>query len=409
VDFRTDIYSLGVMAYLLATGVYPFTSEQPLAVLHQHLNIAPPLPSDVNPSLPPEMDVVLLRGLAKLREERYESAGALAGEFSRAVQAKPHVVTRVDTMTMNPKALGLVDQPNTVQFGTVPQFAAPQIQPLRPPTGVASPVVRGDDDTNATVPQSESNANPPQTLRELAVTWLIGVSFVLVATMFLFAVLSSSAKYNTSEPSLDTIIQNMDLITSVVREPELGQGIVVVVVLRAAYVLGGITLLLAGERSYRVALNIIGLIIGTTIGMGIAGGADLPLRVLAVVGIALFMAGVFNYLHRAALALAGGYVSMLIVGQMVDLNSGDFGLMTIAAIYGVSVLVGSALTLVLSRETMLALTAALGAVMMVGGLGLIDSELALLWMGLLFAFGVIVQVAVMRTFNKNPQKHSQPA
>lgn len=85
VDYRTDLYALGVIAYLLATGYFPFTGPSGIAILNQHLVNEPPLPSNLNPRLPPQMDWVLLKGLAKRPQDRFASAGALAQAFEAAI------------------------------------------------------------------------------------------------------------------------------------------------------------------------------------------------------------------------------------------------------------------------------------------------------------------------------------
>lgn len=82
IDYRADIYSLGVIAYLLATGYFPFSGTSALMLLNQHLTEMPPLPSNLNPRLPREIDDVLLKGLAKKPEDRFDSAGALAKAFA---------------------------------------------------------------------------------------------------------------------------------------------------------------------------------------------------------------------------------------------------------------------------------------------------------------------------------------
>jgi serine/threonine-protein kinase len=82
IDYHADIYSLGVIAYLLATGYFPFSGTSALMLLNQHLTEMPPLPSNLNPRLPHDIDDVLLRGLAKRPEDRFDSAGALAQAFA---------------------------------------------------------------------------------------------------------------------------------------------------------------------------------------------------------------------------------------------------------------------------------------------------------------------------------------
>ena len=87
VDFRADIYSLSVIAYLLATGYFPFSGISSLAILNQHLGGTAPLPSNLNPRLPSQTDWVLYKGLSKLPQDRFASAGALAQAFEATVSS----------------------------------------------------------------------------------------------------------------------------------------------------------------------------------------------------------------------------------------------------------------------------------------------------------------------------------
>lgn len=83
VDGRSDLYSLGVVAYELFTGRVPYAADTPVAVIYRHLHDPLPLPSQVNPDLPPEAERFLLKALAKDPAERFQTAAefqaALAG------------------------------------------------------------------------------------------------------------------------------------------------------------------------------------------------------------------------------------------------------------------------------------------------------------------------------------------
>ncbi len=95
VDYRTDLYSFAVIAYLLATGYHPFSGSTAQVTAFQHLVEPPPLPSNLNPRLPQTFDEILVKGLAKAPEDRYELAGALAIAFAEAAQLDPLVETVV--------------------------------------------------------------------------------------------------------------------------------------------------------------------------------------------------------------------------------------------------------------------------------------------------------------------------
>jgi serine/threonine-protein kinase len=76
-DYRSDLYSLAVMSYLLTVGRFPFVGNDLLAILQQHVNASPPLPSEIDPDLPPTLDSVLLRGLAKKTHRPLSLGGCL--------------------------------------------------------------------------------------------------------------------------------------------------------------------------------------------------------------------------------------------------------------------------------------------------------------------------------------------
>ena len=78
VDARADIYSVGVVAFYLLTGMKLFESENDLELAQRVLNDPPPRPSTVAPGLvPAELDLLVAACLAKRREERPQSAMAL--------------------------------------------------------------------------------------------------------------------------------------------------------------------------------------------------------------------------------------------------------------------------------------------------------------------------------------------
>ena len=73
-DARSDLFSLGVVLYEMATGQRPFTGESDLSILSSILKDTPRAVTDINPSLPPDFARIVRRALAKDPERRYQSA-----------------------------------------------------------------------------------------------------------------------------------------------------------------------------------------------------------------------------------------------------------------------------------------------------------------------------------------------
>jgi hypothetical protein len=87
-DGRTDVYALGCVLYECLAGRPPFTAERDQAVLFAHVGADPPKVSQARPELPPAMDGVVERALAKAREDRYQSCPELATAARAALQRR---------------------------------------------------------------------------------------------------------------------------------------------------------------------------------------------------------------------------------------------------------------------------------------------------------------------------------
>jgi len=86
VDQRSDLYSVGVVLYELLTGKVPFTGESPVEIAMKHLSDTPPPPSELNAEVPAELDMIVMRALAKDPARRYQSAEQMNADLERVAR-----------------------------------------------------------------------------------------------------------------------------------------------------------------------------------------------------------------------------------------------------------------------------------------------------------------------------------
>ena len=84
-DGRTDIYSFGVLLYELVTGRVPFNADTPFAIIHDHIYTPLPMPREINPTVSEDIQRVLLKALAKNKDDRYQNMASFIDAFERAI------------------------------------------------------------------------------------------------------------------------------------------------------------------------------------------------------------------------------------------------------------------------------------------------------------------------------------
>jgi serine/threonine protein kinase len=80
-DPRSDLFSLGVVLYECCTGRSPFPGINQIDVCAQVVGVDPPPPSQLNPDVPPELDAITMKALAKKADTRYQSATEMRAEL----------------------------------------------------------------------------------------------------------------------------------------------------------------------------------------------------------------------------------------------------------------------------------------------------------------------------------------
>lgn len=91
VDVRTDVYSLGVVLYEMFVGRVPFKAETTYATILAHINDPPPPPRSINPKVPPAVEQVILKALAKNPNDRYPSVREMIRALENAVRGPREV------------------------------------------------------------------------------------------------------------------------------------------------------------------------------------------------------------------------------------------------------------------------------------------------------------------------------
>ena len=138
-DQRSDVYSLGMVLYEMLAGRTPFTGDTPVAVAYKQVNEIPPPPSVYNPDVPPSLDGIVMRALAKDRGDRQQSAEGLRAELLDVrFGAAGSDATVVAAGAGAGIAAGTAAPPAPADATATSVVAGPPTSMMGPPTGVES-------------------------------------------------------------------------------------------------------------------------------------------------------------------------------------------------------------------------------------------------------------------------------
>ncbi|MCL2467376.1 MAG: protein kinase [Micrococcales bacterium] len=148
-DTRSDLYSAGCLLFEMLTGRPPFVGRTTVATAYAHINDPSPPPTTVNPHLPPVLDEVLAKALAKDRDNRYQDAGTFRADLE-AVRRDP---------TRRPPGLGYPEQ-SAVLTTPSPQPGGPPLTGAQPPAAPPPPPVTTTPTPVTTTPPPVSSTPP---------------------------------------------------------------------------------------------------------------------------------------------------------------------------------------------------------------------------------------------------------
>ncbi len=184
IDHRADLYSLGIVAYEMLTGRVPFNAATPYSIIHMQVNAELPRPRSINPDLPPAAEAVLMKALAKDRNQRFDKAGELVAALRDAFSGES------DSAVPQPS------QPPTQVFINGVQRRAM----TAPPDILSSAAQAGRQDIVSSRPQRKRSV---AVKRRGWLPWAIGILLVSGALLTLSAL--ANRQRPVDEPDVPTL------------------------------------------------------------------------------------------------------------------------------------------------------------------------------------------------------------
>lgn len=213
VDARSDLYSTGCLLFELLAGRPPFVGDSPVSVAYQHVREEAPRPSQFAADVPPELDQVVLRSLAKNRDERYASAQEFLADL-RAVMGGGPVSPSTGAIAVGSAALGAGaagvaaasfqpdsgEQPTTGATAVMPEAAGTAIMAGAAYQGVSAPPPSVPPTTQPVEGEEELVDEAAERKRRIILYSSIGAAALIAVILLLWLLLKPDAP---AEPDVE--------------------------------------------------------------------------------------------------------------------------------------------------------------------------------------------------------------
>lgn len=204
VDERSDIYSAGCLLFELLTGQAPFNGDSAVSLAYQHVSEPPPVPSSIAGDIPPELDRVVLKALAKDPNARYASAADMEVDLVRAADGLPISAPPVAAYSVSDTSAQTAVLGGATMTGAT-QSLSPVTSTMQYQGPTRAGTVEGQDPTNTgTIPTQ----NQPKK-KNKAVAVVVWLLVILAAAMVAFVIYTFINQNKTPDVEMVMVPENL--------------------------------------------------------------------------------------------------------------------------------------------------------------------------------------------------------